>query len=228
MYGNIQKTKALSRGALVPITLALIALTSIGSARSYDEFNGTVYSLGLKEVVVVQPVNASKLNLTLSQKTENITLLDLSGARVGFHSSYLFWRGDHIYRLNFDRNVTGKLIYTMPQQGQLFILPLRGGEPVRIILPPGYTTGNRILGIANPAPDDFQAGDFGSILTWYNTSQIPYIEVNYYKNNALQALTKIFAIMALAAIVLLAEYYYSIRKLRAIRKDVEENARHKI
>jgi acyl-CoA synthetase (AMP-forming)/AMP-acid ligase II len=52
--------------------------------------------------------------------------------------------------------------------------------------------------------------------------------VNYYKKNALQALTKIFAIIALAAIVLLAEYYYSIRKLKAIRKDVEENSRHKI
>lgn len=228
MYDNIIKMKALSHKALVLFTLALMALAFISSAHSYHEFNGTVYSLGLKEVVVVQPVNASKLNLTLSQKTENITLLDLSGARVGFNSSYLFWRGDHIYSLNFDRNVTGKLIYTMPQQGQRFILPLRDGEPVRIILPPGYTTGNRILGIANPAPDDFQAGDFGSILTWHNTSQIPYIEVNYYKNNALDALTKIFAIMALAAIVLLAEYCYSIRKLRAIRKDAEENARHKI
>ncbi len=228
MHDNILKTRALSSKALVLITLALIALASIGPARSYDEFNGTLYSLGLKEVVVEQPVNASKLNLTLSQKTENITLLDQSGARVGFNSSYLFWRGDHIYSLNFDRNVIGKLIYTMPQQGQQFILPLRGGEPVRIILPPGYTTGNRILGIANPGPDDFQEGDSGSVLTWYNTSQIPYIEVSYYKNNALQALTKIFAIMALAAIVLLAEYYYSIRKLRSIRKDVEENARHKI
>ena len=228
MYDNIRKTRALSRKALALITSALIALSFTSSARSYDEFNGTVYSLGLKEVVVVQPVNASKLNLTLSQKSENITLLDLSGARVGFNSSYLFWRGDHIYSLNFDRNVTGKLTYIMPQQGQQFILPLRGGEPVRIILPAGYTTGNRVLGIASPAPDDFQEGDSGSVLTWYNTSQIPYIEVSYYKNNALQALTKIFAIMALAAIVLLAEYYYSIRKLRSIRKDVEENARHKI
>jgi hypothetical protein len=127
MYDNIRKTRALSRKALALITSALIALSFTSSARSYDEFNGTVYSLGLKEVVVVQPVNASKLNLTLSQKSENITLLDLSGARVGFNSSYLFWRGDHIYSLNFDRNVTGKLIYIMPQQGQQFILPLRGG-----------------------------------------------------------------------------------------------------
>jgi len=202
--------------------LALMALAVICQVCCAMEFNGTTYHLGQKEVEVIQPVNASKLNLTLSEKTENITLLDENGKRVGLNSSYLFWRGNNIYGLNFERHVSGDLIYTMPQQGQQFVLPLEDSGPVRIILPQGYTTGDRILGIARPSPDEFHSDEAGTILTWYNTSQIQYIEVSYYRNNALQALLTIFAVLAMAAIALLTEYYISMRRLRSLRKDEEK------
>lgn len=202
--------------------MALMALAVICQVCCAMEFNGTTYHLGQKEVEVIQPVNASKLNLTLSEKTENITLLDENGKRVGLNSSYLFWRGNNIYGLNFERHVSGDLIYTMPQQGQQFVLPLEDSGPVRIILPQGYTTGDRILGIARPSPDEFHSDEAGTILTWYNTSQIQYIEVSYYRNNALQALLTIFAVLAMAAIALLTEYYISMRRLRSLRKDEEK------
>ncbi len=207
----------LKEGALALVALAIIC--QIGCAA---DFNGTTYHLGQKEVEVIQPVNASKLNLTLSEKTENITLLDENGGHAGLNSSYLFWRGNHIYSLNFGRHVSGDLIYTMPQQGQQFILPLEASSPVRIILPQGYTTGDRILGIARPSPDEFHSDDAGTILTWHNTSQIQYIEVSYYRKNAMQALMTIFAILAMAAIALLIEYYVSMRRLRSLRKDEEK------
>ena len=199
--------------------MALMALAVICQVCYATEFNGTTYHLGQKEVEVIQPVNASKLNLTLPEKTDNITLLGENGERVGLNSSYLFWRGNHIYSLSFERHVSGNLIYTMPQQGQQFILPLMDSGPVRIILPQGYTTGDRILGIARPSPDEFHSDEAGTILTWHNTSQIQYIEVSYYRNNALQALMTIFAILAVAAIALLIEYYVSMRRLRSLRKD---------
>ena len=44
-----------------------------------------------------------------------------------------------------------------------------------------------------------------------------YIEVDYYRKNAPQALTLILSILALAGLALLVEYYFSIRKLRASR-----------
>jgi hypothetical protein len=152
-------------------------------------------------------------------------LLDQNNQSVPINSSYLFWRGNHIYSLTFERQVAGELVYSVPLQGQQFILPLRDAGEIRIILPPGYTTGNHFLGIANPAPDEFQEEEAGSVLTWYNTTQIPYIEVNYYRSNALQALTIIFGIMGLAGIALLVEYYFSIRKLRAIREEEDRKAR---
>jgi hypothetical protein len=202
-------------------TWALLALTAICMISSGAQFNGTIYHLGEKEALITVPVNASQLNITLSEKTENMTLFDESGKNVTFNSSYRFLRGDHIYSLTFARPVTGRLVYTMRLQGQQFILPIRDHGPLRIILPAGFTTGERILGIARPAPDEFVEDDSGSILTWNNTTQISYIEVNYYRRSAPQALMIILAILALTGLVLLAQYYISIRKLKAARVEME-------
>jgi hypothetical protein len=200
---------------------AMLVLTAICIISSGAQFNGTTYHLGEKEALVIVPVNASQLNLTLSEKTGNMTLFDEFGKNVTFNSSYRFWRGEHIYSLTLERPITGRLIYTMHLQGQQFILPIRDHRPLRIILPAGFTTGERSLGIARPAPDEFVEEDSGSILTWNNTTQISYIEVNYYRKSAPQALMIILAILALTGLVLLAQYYISIRKLKAARMEME-------
>lgn len=211
---------------LLKACVTALVVLAIFSAVCAEEFNGTTYRLGQNRAEVQQSVNASKLNLTLSQKTDNITLMDKDGQRIEMNSSYLFWRGDYIYSLNFGRQVSGNLIYTIPLQGQQFILPLKDGGPVRIILPPGFTTGDRFLGIARPTPDEFLAEDTGNVLTWWNTSQSLFIEVSYYQDDAPQALMQILAILAAAGIALLVEYYMSIRKLRAIRKQAESEAQN--
>ena len=187
-----------------------------------QDFNGTTYILFEQEMKVVLPVNGSRANLTLFDKAEDMALLDESGSNVSFNSSYQFHRGDHIYSLVFERQVRGTLVYNMSRQGQQFILPIRHPEPVRIILPPGYSTGIRSLGIARPEPDAFQDADSGAILTWNNTTQIPYIEVNYYRKSAPLALMIIMAILAGAGLVLLIRYYMSINKLKAARMELEK------
>lgn len=206
-------------------TWALLVLTAVCMISAGAQFNGTTYHLGEKVAQVIMPVNASQLNITLSEKTENITLFDETGKNVTFNSSYRFLRGDYLYSLTFPRPITGRLVYTMHLQGQQqFILPIRDRVPVRIILPEGFTTGERSLGIARPAPDEFVEGQFGSILTWNNTTQISYIEVNYYRRSAPQALMIILAILAVTGLVLLAQYYLSIKKLRAARMEMENEA----
>lgn len=202
-------------------TWALLVLTAICIISSGAQFNGTTYHLGEKEALVIVPVNASQLNLTLSEKTDNMTLFDESGKNVTFNSSYRFWRGDHIYSLTLERPIIGRLIYTMHLQGQQFILPIRDHRPLCIILPAGFTTGERSLGIARPEPDEFVEDESGSILIWNNTTQISYIEVNYYRRSAPQALMIILAIFALTGLVLMTEYFISIRKLKAARKEME-------
>jgi len=208
-------------------TWALLALTAICMISSGVQFNGTTYHLGDKEALVTLPVNASQLNITLWEKTENMTLFDESGKNVTFNSSYQFQRGDYIYSLTFDKPIKGRLIYTMSLQGQQFILPISDHLPVRIILPEGFTTGERSLGIARPVPDEFVEDNSGSILTWNNTTQISYIEVNYYRRSAPQALMIILGILVLTGLVLLAQHYISIRKLRAARIEMENEANGK-
>ena len=209
-------------------TWALLVLIAICMISSGAQFNGTIYHLGEKEVQVIVPVNASQLNITLSEETENMTLYDEKGKNVTFNSSYQFQRGDYIYSLTFERPIKGRLIYTTHLQGQQqFILPIRDHNPVRITLPEGFTTGERSLGIARPTPDEFVEDDSGSILTWNNTTQVPYIEVNYYRKSAPQALIIILAILALAGLVLLAQYYISIRKLKAARMMMENEKKWK-
>lgn len=217
MYDPIIKA-----GATALITLAVICMISSGT-----EFNGTTYILGERVAEVIVPINASELNLTLTEKVRNMTLFDEKGKSVAFNSSYEFWQGDYAYRLDFERHVKGRLIYNITLQGQQFVLPIKDHQPVRIILPKGYTTGDRILGIARPAPDNITADDAGDILFWNNTTSIPYVEVNYYRKNALQALTVILSILALAGLALLIEYYFSIRKLRASRMEEENEMKKK-
>jgi hypothetical protein len=203
--------------------LALMAFV-IQSAVSAEEFNGTIYRVGLSQVEVSWPVNASRVNLTIHETAANMTLLDEGGRMVGINSSYTFWRGDHNYDIAFEKHVSGRLIYSIPHQGQQFILPLQDGGPVRVILPPGYATGNHILGIARPDPDEMRVDKGGTALTWQNASRYQIIEISYYQEKAPEALMRILAVLVAAAVILLVEYYASIRKLRAIREDVERRA----
>jgi hypothetical protein len=214
-------------GARVLITLAIICTISIGAELDGTEFNGTTYILGERVAEVVVPINASELNLTLTENVGNMTLFDEKGKSVAFNSSFEFWQGEYTYSLNFERNVTGRLIYNITLQGQQFVLPIKDHRPVRIILPKGYTTGDRSLGIARPSPDEITEDDAGKILIWNNTTSISYIEVDYYRKNAPQALALILSILALAGLALLVEYYFSIRKLRASRMKEENEMKKK-
>ncbi len=205
--------------------LALIALILL-PAISAEEFNGTSYRLTSDQVEVVQPINASSLSFILKSKADNMTLLDAGGKNVKISSSYTFWGGNYKYNLDFGRHISGKLIYTLPYQGQQFILPTKEGRPVRVILPPGYTTGDRLLGIATPAPDDIREDKDGTVLTWRNISGQEVIDISYYKNSAPEALKMIFTLISIAALILIAEYYASIRRLRSIRKNAEKSMKY--
>ncbi len=205
--------------------MALIALILLPII-SAEEFNGTSYRLSSNEVEVIQPVDASSLNLTLQAKARDMTLLDASGEKVGINSSCSFWRGDYTYNLIFDRHVLGKFIYTLPYQGQQFVLSVKKNGPVRVILPPGYTTGDRLLGIAMPDPDEVRADKDGTVLTWSSQSGHEVIDISYYKSSAPEAMRIIFGLLAVASIILFVEYYASIRRLRSIRKKAERSMKY--
>ena len=193
---------------------------------SADEFNGTTYRLTSDQMEVTQPVDASALNLTLQEKAINMSLLDSGGKSIGLKESDTFWRGDYIYSLIFDKHISGKLVYTLPHQGQRLALSLEGNKDVRIILPPGYTTGDRFFGIAMPNPDNMRIDKDVTELTWLNVSGDEIIDVSYYKNNAPEIVRTVFIAIAAASLILFAEYYASIRRLRSIRDEAERRMKH--
>lgn len=201
--------------------LALVMLAFVCLSQA-TEFNGTTYRISHSQMQVTQPINASSYNLTLDEKAGDLVFVGSDGLEVGVNSTYSYWRGEHKYAIDFGRNVSGNLVYTMPYRGQQLILPLRENRPVRVILPPGYTTGDRILGIARPQPDQVTADKNGTALTWNNPGQ--FIEVGYYKEKASETLKKIFALLVGIAAILLLEYYVSIRRLRAISREAEKRA----
>jgi hypothetical protein len=202
------------------LAAAMLALVCLCIAQA-EEFNGTTYKLSLSDMQVTLPINGSSFNITVHEKTDNISLLTPDGKKTMVSSSYSFWGGNNIYRIDFGKRVTGDLVYTVPHLGQQFILPLRDNRSVRVVLPPGYTTGDRILGIARPNPNQVTIDKNETVLTWINPpGQV--IDVGYYKVNAPLALKSIFAVLAIIAAILLLEYYVSIRKLRAISKEAEK------
>jgi len=210
----------LRTGALLLMTLMFINVISA------DEFNGTTYRLTADQMEVTQPVDANVLNLTLQEKAINMSLLDSSGKNVGLKESNIFWRGDYIYSIIFDKHVSGKLVYTLPHQGQKLTLSPEGNKEIRIILPPGYTTGDRFFGIAMPSPDNIRIDKDVTELTWLNVSGDELIDVSYYKNSAPEIVRIVFLMIAAASLILFAEYYASIKKLRSIRNESEKRLKH--
>jgi hypothetical protein len=203
--------------ALLALVLVCLCIVQAG------EFNGTTYNLSLSDMEVTRAVNGTSFNITIPEKIDNISLLTPDGRKTVVNSSYSYWRGDNIYRIDFGKRISGDLVYTVPHLGQQFVLPLRENGSVRVILPPGYTTGDRILGIARPDPDNVTANKNETVLTWINPpGQV--IEVGYYKVSAPEALKRIFGLLGIMAVILLLEYYASIRKLRTISRDADKEA----
>jgi len=217
------KDLSLLKMKIAILALAMLAFVCLSQA---GEFNGTIYRLSSTQVQVTQPVNASIYNLTLHEKAGDLVFIGSDGLETAVNSSYSYWTGEHKYKIDFGGNVTGDLVYTIPYQGQQFILPLKESHPVKVILPPGYTTGDHILGIARPQPDQIMADKNGTELTWNNPGLI--IDVGYYQENAPDTLKKIFALLAAMAVIVLLEYYASIKRLRAISKEAEKKAKGRV
>lgn len=210
----------LRTGASLLIALILINIISA------EDFNGTIYRLDSNQMEVTQPVNANGINLTLQEKAVNMSLLDSKGKSIGLKESDTFWRGDYIYNIVFDKYVSGKLVYTLPHQGQKLALDPTDKKEVRVILPPGYTTGDRLFGIAIPNPDNTKINGDVTELTWLNVSGDEVIDISYYKNNAPEMVRNAFIAITIASLVLFAEYYRSIRRLRSIRNKAEMSLKH--
>jgi hypothetical protein len=117
-----------------------------------------------------------------------------------------------ILNLEFKEPITGFIAYTIAvpaTQSFAFIRP--DSEYIRVVLPPGYVTGNRIFGIARPTPTNKSFDEKGrQNLLWISSKlgeRDEAIQVKYYSQSA--PLLFLCAIVALLIGVVLVLFFYS-------------------
>ncbi|OPY46769.1 MAG: hypothetical protein A4E47_00486 [Methanosaeta sp. PtaU1.Bin028] len=185
-------------------------------------FFTTIY-LDLERAVVEMPVNGTGYNLTTAIEAKNISLTE-GNRPVNLSIEAEYWRGVHTYRLNFNRTENAILRFEIAATGQQFISPVLTDGPLRVVLPAGYATGNRLMGIARPPPDRIEtlARPEGNrtALIWAS-APARQVEVDFYSERAPRALLISMALLAVLALMVAVDYILAIRRMRDVR-DGEE------
>jgi hypothetical protein len=117
-----------------------------------------------------------------------------------------------VLNLEFEQPVTGFIAYTLVvPRTQSFAFMKPDSEFIRVVLPPGYVTGNRIFGIARPTPSNVSLDEKGrQNLLWISSKlgeRDEAIQVKYYSQSA--PLLFLAAIIVLIIGVGLVLIYYS-------------------
>lgn len=205
-----------------PVMLLILLFITL-PAPAQEQFDGTTYLLNSSEVEITQPVTGNNLNLSLYAKASSFKLVDLDLEEVPMTYNVTFKRGDYIHEIKFDRDTTGYLSYILPTQKQHFIASSETQGPVKVVLPAGYTTGDPILGKPKPRPDNVSMEGNKTALIWENPyAKNRYIEVNYYTETAPRTLRMFILFLLVIGAILAAEHFISIKRLRTIREEMDE------
>ncbi|MHC1631451.1 MAG: DUF5803 family protein [Methanotrichaceae archaeon] len=208
----------------IALTLVLMFLVlSMAQGEKMEQFNGTVYYLSKSEAEVLQSANGTNFNITLPVKSE-IRLFDSHGKEVPINSTVNFWRGSYKYKIVSEKAINGHLNYTQPIHDQRFAALVRSKGSVRVVLPPGYTTGGYLLGRPRPSPNEIREEDGRMVLTWERPKS-KMIEVSYYKKEAPRAFLLFLLLLVFLGGILSLEYLMSMRRLKLIRERADQEAK---
>ena len=145
-------------------------------------------------------------------------------------------QGLKVINLEFKEPVTGFIAYTLDTPGtQSFAFLKPDSEFIRVVLPEGYVTGNRVFGIARPEPSNVTFDEKGrQTLLWISSKmgdREEAIQVKYYTRSApLLFSAAIIALICGVGLVLL-HYARSKKELEAVKgildleKEYEEKRR---
>ncbi|KUK44484.1 MAG: Uncharacterized protein XD72_1151 [Methanothrix harundinacea] len=210
-------------GILMLLALALLQMVlPVSPGMAADGFNGTTYILSKSEAEVIVPANGSSFNLTLPFKSE-IVLFDSQGSEVPVEAKVHFWRGSYQYQVVSEERVKGHLNYTFPIADQRFVAYSEEGSAVRVILPTGYATGDPLLGKARPKPEEVETLGDRTVLIWTNPAKRTMIDVSFYRDDAPRAFRLFLLLLVFLAGVLALEHLASIRRLRSVREEADED-----
>ncbi|MCC4769858.1 hypothetical protein FXV91_06475 [Methanosarcina sp. DH2] len=149
--------------------------------------------------------NVSDINYTLTQEiTRNMKLINLE----------------------FEEPVTGFIAYTLDMPGtQSFTFMKPDSEFIRVVLPEGYATGNRVFGIARPEPYDINFDEKGrQTLLWISSKmgeREEAIQVKYYAESAPMYFFAAIVALLFGVAMVLSRYSRSKKELESVREIFE-------
>ena len=135
-------------------------------------------------------------------------------------------QGMRVVTLEFEEPVTGFIAYTLETPGtQTFTFMRPDSEFIRVVLPEGYVTGNRVFGIARPSPSNTTIDEEGrQTLLWISSEmreREEAIQVKYYTESApMYFFAAIIALLA-GVVIVLTRYSRSKKELESVREIFE-------
>ena len=169
-------------------------------------------------VLLVDPANDTIANLQtfkeLSSRNET--------SAINYTLTQEISQNMKVINLEFKEPVTGFIAYMIDTPGTQSLAFLKpDSEFIRVVLPEGYVTGNRVFGIARPEPSNVTFDEKGrQTLLWISSKmgeREEAIQVKYYTKSApLYFSAAIIALLCGVGIVLL-HYVRSRKELEAVR-----------
>lgn len=135
-------------------------------------------------------------------------------------------QGMKVVNLEFNESVTGFIAYTLETPGtQSFSFMKPDSEFIRVVLPEGYVTGNRVFGIARPAPTNTTFDEKGrQNLLWISSEmgeREEAIQVKYYIESAPVYFFAAIIVLLFGVVLVLSRYSRSKKELESVREIFE-------
>ncbi|WP_239451408.1 DUF5803 family protein [Methanosarcina horonobensis] len=185
-------------------------------------------------VLLVEPANETVASSeTFVRLSNNSNVSD-----INYTLTQDIVRSMKVVNLEFEEPVTGFIAYTLETPGtQSFTFMRPDSEFIRVVLPEGYVTGNRVFGIARPEPSDTSFDEKGrQTLLWISSKmgdREEAIQVKYYTESAPMYFFAAIIALLFGVAMVLSRYSRSKKELESVReifeleKEYEEKGRRK-
>ncbi len=200
-----------------------------------ESFGGSPDEVPIENLVLlVESSNATEADLdTFQELSERSEVSDLNYTLTRENR-----RNMKVINLDFEENVTGFIAYTLKMPGTQNLAIMRpDSEFIRVVIPKGYATGNRVFGIPRPEPYAAEEDKLGRQTFLWIASEMnereQTIQVKYYRESS--PLYFFAAIVALLFGVLMVFVHYSrskkellkVRDIFELEKEYEEKGKRK-
>ncbi len=169
-------------------------------------------------VLLAEPANNTTADTQTFEEFSNRT----ETSNINYTLTQEIKQNMRVLNLEFEEPITGFVAYTLTTSGtQNFVFMKPDSEFIRVVLPPGYDTGNRIFGIARPTPSNESVDSKGrKNLLWISSKlgeRDEVIQVKYYSQSAPLLFLGAIIVLLIGVGLVLLYYLRSKRELESVK-----------